>query len=129
MALGGNNLKLRCPMAICQVLEVKVPSPGATAGALYRNNNVVGVWAEDYDTGDTGVLIYHAPDIIVLCAVATTAVDYAVGEPVYYHVSGATVNQTTSGGFLCGHVLVKPAVGALEVEIALNGDANLVLGT
>ena len=129
MALGGNNLKLRCPMAICQVLEVPVPSPGVSAGEMYRYNNVVGVWVNDYDTGDTGVLIYSAPDIIVPCAVVTTSVNYDVGEPVYFDVADAEVNQTASSNWLCGHALVKPAVGDEEVEIALNGDANLVLGT
>ncbi len=110
-------------------MEVTVASPGVSAGDMYRNNNVVGVFAMDYETGDTGVLIYKAPKIVVPCAVATTAVDYAVGEPVYFDVADAEVNQTAANNWLCGHVLVKPAVGDEEVEIDLNGDANLVLGT
>lgn len=96
---------------------------------MYRHNNVVGVWVNDYVTGDTGVLITFAPDIIVPCAVVTTSVDYDEGEPVYYDVADAEVNQTTSGNYLCGHTLVTPAIGDEEVEIELDGAANLVLGT
>lgn len=116
-------------MAICQVLEVTVPSPGATAGDMHRYNNVVGVWVNDYATGDIGILIYFAPDIVVPCAIVTTSVNYDVGEPVYFDVTDAEVNQTASSNWLCGHALVKPAVGDEEVEIALDGSANLVLGT
>jgi hypothetical protein len=111
------------------MMEVTVPSPGVLAGDMYRENNTVGVWVGDYDTGDTGVLIYKAERIVVPCAAATTSVDYDVGEPVYYDVADGEVNQSTSGNWLCGNVLIKPVIGAVEVEIELNGDANLVLGT
>jgi len=129
MALGGNNLKLRCPLAVCKMMEVTVPSPGVSAGDMYRTGEVVGVWEQDYDTGDTGVLIYYAPDIIVPCAVATSSVDYAVGEPVYYDSADAEVNQSASGNYLCGNVVVAPALGDEEVEIDLDGTLNLTRGT
>ena len=129
MALGGNALKLRCPLEETHSMELVVPSPGVSAGDMYRIEKTIGVWAMDYDTRDVGVLIYEAPKIIVPCAVATTSVDYDVGEPVYYDVADAEVNLSTSGNYLCGVVLVQPAIGACEVEIELTGLANLTLGT
>ena len=129
MALGGNNLKLRCPLAVTHSMETVVASPGVSAGDMFRESNVVGVFVNDYATGDTGVLIYKAERIIVPCAVVTTSVNYAVGEPVYFDVADAEVNQTTSGNWLCGNVLVTPAIGDTEVEIELDGTLNLVLGT
>jgi predicted RecA/RadA family phage recombinase len=128
VALGGNNLNLRCPLAVTHSLENTVASPGVEAGDFILVGETVGVYAEDYDTGDTGVVIYKAEKIVVPCAIATSGA-YAVGAPVYYDVADNEVNESTSGNYLCGIVLVQPATGDEEIEIELDGTLNLTRGT
>jgi predicted RecA/RadA family phage recombinase len=127
--VAENNFKLRGPTTSMHTMELTVPSPGVSAGDMYRVEEVVGVWVNDYATGDTGVLCYKAEKIIVPCAIVTTSVDYDAGEPVYFDVADAEVNLSASGNYLCGMVLVMPAVGAEEVEIELDGMLNLTRGT
>ncbi|MFA5186627.1 MAG: DUF2190 family protein [Patescibacteria group bacterium] len=129
MATGYTALHLRCPLEETHSFEYTVPSGGVSAGDFVLTGEVIGVWAEDYDAADTGVVIYKAPKILVPCAVATTSVNYAVGEPVYADIADNEVNQTTSGNTLCGIVLVAPAVGAETVEIELDGMLDLTRGT
>lgn len=129
MTTGYTGLHLRCPLEQTHSFEVTVPSGGVTAGDFVLTEETIGVYVADYDAGDTGVVIYKAPKILVPCAVVTTAVDYDVGEPVYADIADNEVNLSSSGNTLCGIVLVKPAVGACEVEIELDGMLDLTRGT
>ncbi len=128
MATGYTALHLRCPLSATHSLETTVASPGVSAGDFVLVDGTIGVFAADYATGDTGVVIYKAEMILVPCAVATSG-SYDVGDPVYADIADNEVNETASGNLLCGIILETPAVGAETVLIELDGTLNLTRGT
>ncbi|MFA5160311.1 MAG: DUF2190 family protein [Candidatus Omnitrophota bacterium] len=120
--LGGNALKLRCPLEVCHNTVVTAPSGGYTAGQLLAvgDQYLTGVVYKDAAEGEDAVLIYKARRVVVPCVVVTSG-SFDVGNRVFYDVADAEVNESASGNHLCGVVMVAPAVGAEEVEIELDG--------
>lgn len=101
-------------------LKFTAPTGGLTSGQLYKVGDVVGVVVETVLVGETAVLIYRCPKILVAKR-AGTGITFAVGAKVYYRSAGPDLTNATTGNVLCGRATVAALAADTTVEIDLDG--------
>ena len=115
---------IRSPQEVCQVFE-DIATGAMAAWTLYMVNNVVVLNKAVAVLGNTVVLYYWIPKIVVDCVTITTAnlAAFAEGCKVYYAANAVT---NVANAFMCGFVTVQPAIGDTHVEIHFDGTLNIV---
>ncbi len=103
-------------------IDLTVPTGGVTAGQMDLIHNMVGIWAETKDAGETCAFIYQADAILVPKGTATADV-FDAGDYVYFDHADANVNATSGSNTLCGRAL--EAVDADDTEILIDLEGHL----
>lgn len=103
-----------------QAVDLTVPSGGVTAGQMDLIHDMVGVWAETKDAGETCAFIYQADKILVPKGTGSTAI-FAAGDKVYFDHADENVNESSGGNTLCGRTLEAAVAADTEILITLNG--------
>ena len=116
MAISGPHIRSEHWRAI----DLTVPTGGVTAGQMDLIHDMVGVWAETKDAGETCAFIYQADAILVPKGEATADV-FDAGDKVYFDHADQEVNATSSGNTLCGRALETVDAADTEVLIDLEG--------
>ncbi len=115
------------PLSGSRRIEDDAPAAGWTAGQIVLHNGIVVVPLTTQVEDENTVLIVEAECIQVTC-VAASGTDFKPGSKVYLDVADTEVNQTASGNYYCGTVVVQPIASAEKVKIALHGDIALAIG-
>ena len=101
-------------------MPLTVPTGGVTKGQMDLIHNMVGVWAETKDAGETCAFIYQADKILVPKGTATADV-FDAGDYVYFDHAGEEVNAASSGNTLCGRALEAADAADTEMLVDLEG--------
>lgn len=125
MAVTIGYPKLRCPISATLSMDKTAPSPGVSAGDLAVEDDIVGMYFTDADTGDTVAFMYRIPRVVVPCDDAATG-DLQAGDKVYFDASEAEVTTSSGGNKLCGIVLESASLGDTEVLIDFDGRMSIV---
>lgn len=95
---------------------------GDRVSYMYLIEDTVGAVLDDVESGDEGVLIYHAEKILVPKMIESTDT-FAVGQRVYWDPTTRLATPTYDSGYYWIGIVTEAAAAAdLRVEIDLKGD-------
>jgi len=98
----------------CHNLKITVSSPGASEGEMCKEDDTIGMWLNDYDTGDPGVLIIESERI----SLPKAAVAIDEGQFIYFDATLLTVTDVSASGlFRCGICKEDAAAGDARVLV------------
>lgn len=109
---------LQCKIEDCHMISATVPSPGVSEGDMDLVEDTVYVWLDGYATGETGVKIIEAERITL----AKEAVEFALGEDVFYDDTTNSLNATGVGRYWCGKARAAAAAAAATVDVDFHGN-------
>ena len=127
--MADRNNFLRVTIESCEVMDVVAPTGGVEAGEMTVVSDVVGVYVEAGDAGDTKAFITRADGILVPKATGTgTAI--AQGDKVYFDTAVTTgvggVTEDPTGNALCGYCKEAATTTDAVVLISLDGTLEIV---
>lgn len=125
MAVTIGYPKLRCAIADCLSMDKTAPSPGVDAGDIAVDDDIVGMYFSDADTGEKVAFMYRIPRVVMPCEATSTGALQA-GDKVYFNATAEKLTETAGANKLCGTVLEDTSTGDTEVLVDFDGRMSIV---
>ena len=114
---------IRSPQEYCDNFETAAPSAGYAAWTMYKVEDIVGINKAVVTSGNTAVIYYQIPKVIVDSVTVSLGnlSQLTEGCQVYFDSATNAITDVSGGNTLCGIVTATPVVGAVLIEIHLMG--------